>query len=423
MDKKSYKMKSFCFYILLVFTSSGLAQTPLTLSDCETLFLKNNLSLLANQYNIDKAEATVLQSKIWDLPQVGFEVNAWAPQNDQKFFNMGKEGEKAAYIQQLIKIGGQRKNQIGLSKSNAEVIRLEFDQLLRDLKYQLRTAFFSIYFDSRSIAEIDKQRDNLKTLIDAYLIQTQKGNVALKDLVRLQNLYLSLKNDRNLLMAEIVNNKKTLITLLNSNDMTLQPAPTDKELEVYQTGTLFPVTELQQMAVTNRPDLLRSQKIIESANWNLKLQRSLSLPSVTLGASYDQRGGAYDNQTNLTLGIPLPLWNQNKGNIKIAKYQLEQDKTDNRQKVLEVQNEVSAAFQKYQELKDSFVSTRSPMAEDLQTVYQGIYTNFKKSNLSILEFTDFMESYNESMITLNQFHKNLINACEELNYATAAKLF
>ncbi|WP_161971685.1 TolC family protein [Flavobacterium silvisoli] len=416
-------MKSFCFYILLVFTSSGLAQTPLTLSDCETLFLKNNLSLLANQYNIDKAEATVLQSKIWDLPQVGFEVNAWAPQNDQKFFNMGKEGEKAAYIQQLIKIGGQRKNQIGLSKSNAEVIRLEFDQLLRDLKYQLRTAFFSIYFDSRSIAEIDKQRDNLKTLIDAYLIQTQKGNVALKDLVRLQNLYLSLKNDRNLLMAEIVNNKKTLITLLNSNDMTLQPAPTDKELEVYQTGTLFPVTELQQMAVTNRPDLLRSQKIIESANWNLKLQRSLSLPSVTLGASYDQRGGAYDNQTNLTLGIPLPLWNQNKGNIKIAKYQLEQDKTDNRQKVLEVQNEVSAAFQKYQELKDSFVSTRSPMAEDLQTVYQGIYTNFKKSNLSILEFTDFMESYNESMITLNQFHKNLINACEELNYATAAKLF
>ena len=421
--RKTYDMKTFTYLSFLLCTIGMMGQQKLTLQDCERQFLDKNLMLLASHYNIDQAQAAVLQSKIWDLPQIGGEVNAWAPNNDQKFFNAGKEGQKAAYIQQVIKIGGQRKNQIELAKSNAAITQLDFDQLLRDLKFQLRTAYFAIYFDTQSIAEIDKQRDNLKTLIDAYSEQTQKGNVSLKDLVRLQNLYLSLKNDRNALMTEILDNKNVLITLLNSNDLTLTPAPTPQELEVYQAGLLYQSEQLQQMALTNRPDVLRSQKVLEADNWNIKLQKSLALPSITLGAAYDQRGGAFNNQTNLTLSIPLPLWNQNKGNIKIAKFQLDQDKAGNQQKNLEVQNEVTTAYQKYVELKDSFVSSRSPIAQDLETVYQGIYTNFKKSNISILEFTDFMESYNQSVITLNQFHKNLINACETLNYATAAKLF
>ena len=421
--RKTYDMKTFTYLSFLLCTIGMMGQQKLTLQDCERQFLDKNLMLLASHYNIDQAQAAVLQSKIWDLPQIGGEVNAWAPNNDQKFFNAGKEGQKAAYIQQVIKIGGQRKNQIELAKSNAAITQLEFDQLLRDLKFQLRTAYFAIYFDTQSIAEIDKQRDNLKTLIDAYSVQTQKGNVSLKDLVRLQNLYLSLKSDRNALMTEILDNKNVLITLLNSNDLTLTPAPTSQELEVYQAGLLYQPEQLQQMALTNRPDVLRSQKVLEADNWNIKLQKSLALPSITLGAAYDQRGGAFNNQTNLTLGIPLPLWNQNKGNIKIAKFQLDQDKAGNQQKNLEVQNEVTTAYQKYVELKDSFVSSRSPIAQDLETVYQGIYTNFKKSNISILEFTDFMESYNQSVITLNQFHKNLINACETLNYATAAKIF
>jgi len=224
--RKTYDMKTFTYLSFLLCTIGMMGQQKLTLQDCERQFLDKNLMLLASHYNIDQAQAAVLQSKIWDLPQIGGEVNAWAPNNDQKFFNAGKEGQKAAYIQQVIKIGGQRKNQIELAKSNAAITQLDFDQLLRDLKFQLRTAFFAIYFDTQSIAEIDKQRDNLKTLIDAYSVQTQKGNVSLKDLVRLQNLYLSLKSDRNALMTEILNNKNVLITLLNSNDINLTPAPT-----------------------------------------------------------------------------------------------------------------------------------------------------------------------------------------------------
>ena len=234
-------MKTKIIITLLLFSSLLFSQNPMTLQECENQFLKNNLYLLANHYNIDTAQAQVLQAKIWDNPSFGFEVNAWSPNSEKKYFNAGTDGEKAGYIQQLIHIGGQRKNQIELAKTNTKIAELDFNMLLRDLKFQLRQNFFAIYYDAQSIKEIDKQLESLKTLIDAYSVQTQKGNVALKDQVRLQNLFLSLQTDRNELMTEIIENRRNLETLLSSEkNIDILPTPTDQEIAIYQK----PITQL-----------------------------------------------------------------------------------------------------------------------------------------------------------------------------------
>jgi cobalt-zinc-cadmium efflux system outer membrane protein len=52
--------------------------------DCEEAFQKNNLQLLAEQYNINMADADILQAKIWELPQLSGQFNAYNPQ-DKKF--------------------------------------------------------------------------------------------------------------------------------------------------------------------------------------------------------------------------------------------------------------------------------------------------------------------------------------------------
>lgn len=178
---------------LCTFFAQIFAQNKLSIAESESLFLKNNLYLLANHYNVDISEAQILQAKIWDNPQFGLEVNAWAPNNEQKFFNVNQQGQKSAYIQQLIHIGGQRKNAIELAKSNAKLANYDFEILLRELKFQLRQSYFEIYFDTKSVQELDKQLINIKSVINAYSEQNKKGNISLKDLVRLQNLQLNLQ--------------------------------------------------------------------------------------------------------------------------------------------------------------------------------------------------------------------------------------
>ncbi len=410
--------------IIFFLTSGMLAQNSLTLQECEQQFLKNNLFLLASHYNIDAAQAQVLQAKIWDNPNFGFEVNAWAPGEEKKYFKAGNNGQKAAYIQQLIHIGGQRKNQIGLANANKKIAELDFDILLRELKFVIRQNFFAIYYDTKSINEIDKQLISLKELISAYSVQVDKGNVALKDLVRLQNLFLSLQTDRNALMTDIIDNRQSLGTLLSDeNQAQIIPIPSKQELELYQKPLIAKVEELQKIAIENRPDLKKVDKIIEANSWNLKYQKSLSIPDLTLGAAYDQRGGAFNNQTNLTLGMPLPLWNKNKGNIQMAKAFVAQADLEKKQHLIAISKEVQATYQKYVEQKNSFEIIKSPIPEDLDKVYDGVYKNFSKRNISMLEFTDYLESYNQSIISLNRIYKSYINACEEINYVTASKQF
>ena len=77
--------------ILLLASFTVKAQSPdsvqITLADAEHLFLQKNLSLLAQQYNIDISKALVQQAKYWDNPVLNTDQNIY----DGKFFRHNKE--------------------------------------------------------------------------------------------------------------------------------------------------------------------------------------------------------------------------------------------------------------------------------------------------------------------------------------------
>lgn len=92
--------------LCLAVSSFMAAQQQMSLLECEEAFQKNNLQLLAEQYNINMADADILQAKIWELPQLSGQFNAYNPQ-DKKFFDVGHS--KGAGITQLIYMGGKKK--------------------------------------------------------------------------------------------------------------------------------------------------------------------------------------------------------------------------------------------------------------------------------------------------------------------------
>ena len=114
----------------------------------------------------------------------------------------------------------------------------------------------------------------------------------------------------------------------------------------------------------------------------MKLQKSLSIPDITIGAAYDQNGGTFSNETNLTLAVPLPLWNKNKGNIIAAKYSINQAELEKNSLAIEVIAEVKSAYLKYNEQKSGYELTNSNIAKNLETVYEGVYSNFLKKNIT-----------------------------------------
>ena len=73
----------------------------LTLKEAEQRFLERNLSLIAERYNIDMAQAQVLQAKLFENPVISLEQNVYNRLNG-KYFDFGKEGEMVVGIEQSL---------------------------------------------------------------------------------------------------------------------------------------------------------------------------------------------------------------------------------------------------------------------------------------------------------------------------------
>ena len=413
--------KLFAILLLILIHQTGSAQKTVSLEECESQFLKNNLFLLASQYNIDASKALTIQSRIWDNPTITAELNAYNPERNQ-YFDIGKEGQKAFGIEQLIYLGGKKRNEIKLAQTNEKLAELQFNDLLRTLKLQLRKSFYTVYYNTKSLETTDDQLTHIEDLINSYSVQVQKGNIPLRDLVRLQSLYLNFKNERMEVVNDNIEEQGNLKLLLNSQE-NIVPDVSKEEFNKYLKEIPFDLKSFEGEAIANRPDYLSKQKDIEANELNVKWQKSLSIPDITVGATYDQRSGAFNKEANLTLGIPLPLWNKNKGNIKYAQTILEQSKVEKQNFDLQLQTEISSAWNKWDESRKNYVVIKPTVNEDFQAVYNGILTNFQKRNISLLEFTDFMESYNQAAVQVNELKKKVALSAEEFNSTINKDLF
>ncbi|WP_435357706.1 TolC family protein [Emticicia sp. SJ17W-69] len=410
------------FLLLLFFSQTAFSQQNLTLSQCEEVFVKNNLALLAEQYNIDIAKANVIQAKIWELPYASGELNAINPPN-KRVLDIGGQGQKALAVQQLLYLGKKKKNEVEFAKSTIIIAELQFEQLLKNLRFQLRQSFYNSFFEQQKISNINKQIANVDTLVKVYSQQAQKGNWPLRDVVRLQSLSFNLKNEF-LAVQKSINDEQETLKIMTSSREGINPVVDDLALNNYFLKNNLPVADaLLNMALENNPDYLSFLKIIESNVLMLKWQKSLSTPDLTLGVSYDQRGGAFGNQVNLTFGVPLPLWNRNKGNIKIAEAELEKTKRLKEQKITELKSQIENSYLTWSQKQEKYTQIIQSGTENFEVVYKGILQNFQKQNISLLEFTDFMESYNQSTLQLIEMRKQLILSGESINHIVNVNLF
>lgn len=79
--------------LILGFTIIGISQTQqtsITIEEAEKTFLKSNLILLAQQYNISAKQALIIQARAYPNPTFNADFNVYDPQNKKAFHQMRK---------------------------------------------------------------------------------------------------------------------------------------------------------------------------------------------------------------------------------------------------------------------------------------------------------------------------------------------
>ncbi|SMP17892.1 TolC family protein [Chryseobacterium profundimaris] len=406
---------------LLIITSSMVAaQQQMSLSDCEEAFQKNSLQLLAEQYNINMADADILQAKIWELPQLSGQINAYNPE-DRRVFDIGRA--KGAEISQLIYMGGKKKNEIAFAKSNKDLAKLQFSQLLADLRAQLHTIYYNLYYERLKLENTNRQLGYMSDLLAAYKKQSAKGNVSLKDEVRIQSIVIQLNNDKIDINKNILEFEQNLKVLTGINE-DIVPKISDSEAQNILASQPFgDETELQKKAVENNADYHYNLKLIDNSKLYAQWQKSLNVPDLNLGAAWDQNGGTFKNEINLTVGIPLPLWKSNKGNVEKANFAIQQNQKNAEFQKFNLETKVQAAYRAWKTEYDQLSQIKSDDLNNMELVYNGMLNNFRKGNISLIEFVDFMDSYRETALQIYDMKNRIIQSAEQLNQLIQTKIF
>lgn len=406
--------------LLIVASSVMAAQQQMSLSDCEEAFQKNNLQLLAEQYNINMADADILQAKIWELPQLSGQINAYNPE-DRKVFDIGRA--KGAEITQLIYMGGKKKNEIAFAKSNKELARLQFSQLLVDLRTQLHSTYYNLYYERLKLENTNKQLGYMSDLLAAYKIQSAKGNVSLKDEVRLQSVVIQLNNDKIAINKNILEFEQSLKVLTGTTE-DMEPKLSDSEAhDILAAQPFGDETELQKKAVENNADYQYNLKLIDNSKLYAQWQKSLNVPDLNLGAAWDQNGGTFKNEINLTVGIPLSLWKSNKGNVEKANFAIQQNQKSADFQKLNLETKVQAAYKMWKTQYDQLSQIKPDDLNNMELVYNGMLNNFRKGNVSLIEFVDFMDSYRETALQIYDMKNGIMQSAEQLNQLVQTKIF
>jgi cobalt-zinc-cadmium efflux system outer membrane protein len=412
----------FFLAIIISGTFSVKAQDTLSLNlkQLDSLFISNNMELLAAKCRIDATSAAIVSAKLWSNPTITTE-GSFYNWDKNKYFDIGKNGQKIVSIEQLISIAGKRNTQIQIAKKNEQFSKFEFYEILRALKLEMHLAFYQLHYTQLTIDKYTNQLVLLNNIIEALQFQNQKGNIPLKDVLRLKAIYYQLNNEKTEVLANHNEALKTLSVMLQVNKI-IKPV-IDSTVETKYNINSLHLPNLLAKAESNRPDLKLHENLVQQSELSIKLQRKQIIPDLKLGAIYDQAGSYTNNYTGVYLGFDIPLLNQNQGNIKMAKAINKQYQYQLAQKKLSVETEVRTSYNNLYHVEQEYQKLDADFNLKFEELNNGVMTNFQKRNISLMEFTDFFEAYNNSIQQVNKLKQARIEKYEELNYVIGEELF
>jgi cobalt-zinc-cadmium efflux system outer membrane protein len=240
----------------------------------------------------------------------------------------------------------------------------------------------------------------------------------------LKSLLFSLESERLGLMNQISGLENGLGVLLHDSTRSATyfiPKIESGLLDDVHIDTLS-IENVLNAAIDNRPDYKIADAQVHYEETNLSLQKAMRIPDLTIGGRYSRAGSYIPEYYALSVSIDLPLFNRNQGNVEVSTNTLAANRMLRDHARISVEKEVMSAYRKALDTDSLYRAFDKKFTGQYKTLVDGMTASYEKRNITIIEFTDFYESYRTSMLQMNQLQNNRIDAFEGLNYAAGSKV-
>jgi len=402
---------------LFSLVAAAAQEKSFTSAQLESIFLEQNLELIAIQMNIPIADAAVAEAKVWDNPELSIgDINIWKRRsNDETGNEIIHPKQFSVELTQMVSLSARRAKLVNLEKVGKELAIKQFEELLRSLKLELRSSIAELVYLQNIIKVYESQKRLFEDVTATYKTQYEEGNISKSELLRLQTALFELEGNINDTQTEFNALQKNLKNLLALEHSVVIVVIDDKN--IFPSPSEINPNNLIEAAIFFRPDLNMAILQSEYHKKDITYQKSLIMPDVNLGVKYDRYGGVWDNFFGVNLGFQLPVFNRNKGAIITAQIQLKQNDLLVEMGRKSLQNEVIESYQNYSNLYGFLQrNLKNPALSELDDMLEVYAKNLIVKNISMMEYMDFMGSYRSTKEMLLKSQKDLRLIFEQLQF-------
>jgi cobalt-zinc-cadmium efflux system outer membrane protein len=397
--------------------SQEAVESRLRKSEIEQVFLAHNLSLMAQRFHIQQADAAVLQAKLWPNPTISIsEVNLWKNSSSESFpaliGHYGKYQQLAVELEQTIEMAGKRKKRVQLQLLEKENARLQFEELLRNLKYDLRSQCLELQILQEKEQLYSSQVDIFQTLAKSFQNQWKEGNVSEMDYLRIESESIAFGNKLNEIQQEKIAKMNAVASYLGDKGTALYISDTIG-MPLFLPGTK---QEWKMMALENRSDYKIIHNTWKKSNAQLEIEKAERTPDLKVSMNYDRGGNIMRDFIGLGVAMDLPLFNRNQGNIKVAQLELEKNKVEIAQFRIDIEREIEFLSARLSNLESSLKTMDTGFDRKLDVALERYVRNFQERRLTIVEFIDFINNYMENKESILERRAKYLQYKEELTY-------
>ena len=377
----------------------------LTLDGAVQLALERNVDVLGSRFGLDRAEANRLLAAAYPNPEYRFNQEGLSGGFEREVNNI-----RYHRIEQTIEGFGKRRNRKAAADAGIEEARAEFQDTVRLLVFELKKAFYEVLLAqaNRETATTDLQR--LRQVVAITESRVQQGDIPEADLIRTQVEALRFEDEVASADLALVA-AKTRLALLAGLEGPVDEIVIIGSLEQDPDGATpgeadLGLDHLIELAKVRRPDLAAAQASRRRADSEVKLNRALRYPNLTVGLQSEQMEGVQGTDDLSTfgvgLGFPLPIWDRNRGGIALAQADLRHAEALAQQRERAIRAELESALDQFRLSAERVEAVRTrllPRSEESRTIAEALY---EEGATSLLQLLDAQRVFNEARLRANR---------------------
>jgi outer membrane protein, heavy metal efflux system len=357
---------------------------------------RSNLDYAAQRYSVSIAEAQLTAARVYPNPtlQSGYSTD------------VSHEKQATAYaggISQTILLGGKIRARTEVAKSNLLVNAAQLEDFFRNLRAIATNAYIDGSSGQLSLERKKRSLETLERLVASNQERLRAGDIGEVDLLQSRVAALQARSDFLAAQSTFEQSLIGLANLLGNRDQRVLFSPTGR-LQVHPLS--LGLEELIASALIKRGDVLAAERAREGARAQYNLTRANRVPDVDVGVGFVHSTRITNtidpappwNSLALTLSVPIPLSNINKGDLMAAKFGEAQADKAAEATELKAVTEVRQAYTRYNLARAAVSQYSGELLQDADRVLEAKLYSYRRGSASLLEVLDAQRANNDAYL-------------------------